>query len=88
MAPYTNANGYHSELPVDQLESTNMKRVTQTNERSISGNPSEDFSSENQCLIVTPKLQTVYTLDELLAQLTNENIHAEVYTGEALDLEW
>ncbi|MBI1294219.1 AbrB/MazE/SpoVT family DNA-binding domain-containing protein [bacterium] len=38
-------------------------------------------------LVVTPLTPTEYTLEELLAQVTDENIHAEIPTGHAVGTE-
>jgi antitoxin MazE len=35
-------------------------------------------------LIVTPVMAAVFTLDQLLAGITQENIHSEIETGAAL----
>jgi antitoxin MazE len=35
-------------------------------------------------LVVTPLAVNEYTLEELLAQVTDENIHAELSTGDAV----
>lgn len=46
-----------------------------------------DLSLVDGKLIITPLVQTNYTLDELLAQVTDENLHHEVATGEAVGAE-
>jgi antitoxin MazE len=38
-------------------------------------------------LVVTPLAVNEYTLEELLAQVTDENIHAELSTGDAVGAE-
>ncbi len=40
-----------------------------------------EVASAKGKLIVTPVTKPIYTLDELLAGVTEENVHAEVDTG-------
>ena len=41
-----------------------------------------DLSLVDGRLVVTPIIQRNFTLDELLAQITDENLHAEIDTGD------
>ena len=43
-----------------------------------------DVSVVDGKIVVRPAAETVYTLDELLARVTEENIHREVDTGPAV----
>lgn len=40
-----------------------------------------DLSLDEGRLVVTPVRRRKYTLDELLAQVTDENLHGEIDTG-------
>ena len=43
-----------------------------------------DLTIENGCLVVTPLAAPEYTLDDLLARVTPDNLHGEVDTGPAV----
>ncbi len=45
---------------------------------------SVEISLIDKRLLVTPKPEPAWTLETLLAQITDENIHAEVHTGPAV----
>jgi len=51
-------------------------------ESSIEEGSLVDLSITDGRLIIDPVSEPEYTLDELLAGITRENIHAEVQTGE------
>ena len=38
-------------------------------------------------LVITPLIRTGFTLDDLLAQLTDDNLHGEITTGEPVGAE-
>ncbi len=46
-----------------------------------------EVSLENGKLVLTPLPEARWTLEELLAQVTDENLHAEVDTGPAVGAE-
>ncbi|HWK89822.1 MAG TPA: AbrB/MazE/SpoVT family DNA-binding domain-containing protein [Longimicrobium sp.] len=43
-----------------------------------------DLTLEGRRLVITPLPAPVYSLDELLAQVTSENLHSETETGPAV----
>lgn len=46
-----------------------------------------DLSLVDGKLVVTPLVRPEFTLDELLAQVTDENLHQEIDTGEPVGAE-
>ncbi len=46
-----------------------------------------DLSFKNGKLIITPLKEDVYTLDELLSKVTDDNIHKESFIGKSVGRE-
>lgn len=63
-------NSYGIRIPKEQLEKSGFRPDDMV-----------EIHSESGHLTVTPVQKLKYTLDELLAQMTPENIHDEVQTG-------
>ncbi|CAN5474841.1 AbrB/MazE/SpoVT family DNA-binding domain-containing protein [soil metagenome] len=56
-------------------------------ESKISLGTTVDVSLENGRIVVFPVAETEYSLDEMLAQTTPENLHGEISTGDAVGQE-
>ena len=69
-------NSYGIRIPKEQLEKLGIQPDDMVEIRSESGH-----------LTVTPVQKPEYTLDELLAQMTPENLHDAVQTGKATGAE-
>jgi len=65
-------NSYGIRIPKENMEELGIK-------------PDDivEIHSESGCITITPVQKTKYTLDELLAQMTSENLHEEIQTGKA-----
>ena len=53
----------------------------------ITENTPVDLLLVDGTLVVSPLIQTPYVLDELLSQITDENMHGEVETGDPVGIE-
>lgn len=47
-----------------------------------------DMAIEEGKLVISPSEEPVYSLDDLLGQITDENLHGEVDTGAAVGAEF
>ena len=69
-------NSYGIRIPKEKLEASGIHPDDLVEIQSASGH-----------LTVTLVKKPKYTLDELLAQMTNENLHNEIETGQAMGAE-
>jgi antitoxin MazE len=69
-------NSYGIRIPKEKLE-----------ELGILPDDLVEIRTESGHLTVTPIHKPNYTLDELLAQMTDENLHSEIGTGQATGAE-
>jgi antitoxin MazE len=69
-------NSYAIRIPKEKLE-----------ESGIRPDDMVEVHSESGHLTVTPVQKPKYTLDELLAQMTPDNLHEEIQTGNATGAE-
>ncbi len=69
-------NSYGIRIPKEKLE-----------ESGIHPDDLVEIRSESGHLTITLVEKTNYTLDELLAQITHENLHNEIETGNAMGAE-